>query len=106
MPAILAAHSDARLWIAGTGPYERRLREQAARLGVAHRVEIRAIPAAEREQMASELSRAAVVVLLSEYETQPLAILEAVALGRPAVVADTSGLTELARHGLAVAIPL
>jgi glycogen synthase len=106
LPAILRRRPDARLWIAGRGPYERTLRKQAAALGVADRVEIRAIPAAERDRMASELGRAALVVLLSEYETHPLAILEAVALGRPALVADTSGLSELAERGLAVAIPL
>jgi glycosyltransferase involved in cell wall biosynthesis len=56
--------------------------------------------------MAAELSRAAVVTLLSEYETHPLAALEAIALGRPTQVADTSGLSELASRGLATAIPL
>lgn len=106
LPAILAARPDARLWIAGNGPYKQRLLEQAARLGVADRVEIRAIPADQRLRMAEEIGRVALVVLLSEYETQPLAILEAVALGRPVLVANTSGLTELAERGLAVAVPL
>ena len=41
----------------------------------------------------------ALVVLFSEYETHPLAVLEALSLGRPALVADTSGLSELARTG-------
>jgi glycosyltransferase involved in cell wall biosynthesis len=44
--------------------------------------------------------------LLSEYETQPLGILEAIALGRPALVADTTGLHEIAAQGLARAIPV
>ena len=56
--------------------------------------------------MAQELERASLVVLLSEYETQPLAILEALALGRPALVANTSGLGELAEQGLAKGIPI
>ena len=56
--------------------------------------------------MARELSKVALVVLLSEYETQPAAVLEGLALGRPALVADTSGLSELATRGLARAIPL
>ncbi|HEU5098935.1 MAG TPA: hypothetical protein VFU22_07950, partial [Roseiflexaceae bacterium] len=37
---------------------------------------------------------------------QPAAIMEALALGRPALVADTSGLHELAEQGLVQAIPL
>jgi glycosyltransferase involved in cell wall biosynthesis len=106
LPAILAARPDARLWIAGVGPYESELRRLADRLGVADRVEIRAIPADDRTAMAAELSRAAVVTLLSEYETHPLAAMEAIALGRPTLVADTSGLSELASRGLATAIPL
>jgi glycosyltransferase involved in cell wall biosynthesis len=106
LPAILEQRPDARLWIAGSGPYEGALRKQAAALGVAERVEIRAVPPSERERMAREIGAASLVVLLSEYETQPLAVLEAAALGRPALVADTSGLSELAERGLAAAIPL
>ena len=56
--------------------------------------------------MAEEVSQAALVVLLSEYETHPIAVLEAIALGRPALVAATSGLNEIADRGLAQAIPL
>jgi glycosyltransferase involved in cell wall biosynthesis len=75
-------------------------------LGVNDHVEIRAVPVADRTAMARELSRAALVLLLSEYETLPIAVLEAIALGRPVLVADTSGLSELAERGLVRAIPL
>jgi glycosyltransferase involved in cell wall biosynthesis len=105
-PYILKEKPEARLWIAGTGPYEMDLRRLAAKLGVANRVDIRAVPAADRGAMALELSRVGLVVLLSEYETQPIAILEALALGRPVLVADTSGLRELAERGLARAVPV
>jgi glycosyltransferase involved in cell wall biosynthesis len=106
LPAVLRARPDARLWILGGGPYEEPLRALAARLGIADRVEIRAIPSEERNQMADALGGAALVVLLSEYETHPLAVLEAVALGRPVLVAATPGLAELAERGLAVSIAL
>ena len=106
LPAVLAERPDVRLWIAGAGEFEHELRRQADALGVSDRIDIYAVPASERERMAGELARAALVLLLSEYETQPLAILEAAALGRPALVADTSGLSELAERGLAVSIPL
>jgi glycosyltransferase involved in cell wall biosynthesis len=106
MPAILAALPDARLWIAGEGPYEPALRRLAARLRVAGRVEIRAVPMRSRGAMAVALAGAALVTLLSEYETHPLTVLEAAALGRPVLVAATSGLQELADHNLAQAIPL
>jgi glycogen synthase len=106
LPWILERQPDARVWIAGSGPYEPELQSLARRLGVENHVEIRAIPPSQREAMAAELSRASLVVLLSEYETQPAAVLEGLALGRPALVADTSGLSELGRRGLARAIPL
>jgi glycosyltransferase involved in cell wall biosynthesis len=106
LPAVLRERPDARVWIAGSGPYEPQLRSLAQELGVADRVEIRAVPAADRQAMARQLSRVALVALLSDYETQPLAVLEGLALGRPALVADTSGMSELARRGLARAVPL
>jgi glycogen synthase len=106
LPDILRQHPDARLWIAGSGPYEAELRSQAEQLGVAERVDIHAVPPSEREQMAQELSQVDLVVLLSEYETHPIAVLEALSLGRPALVADTSGLSELGRKGWARTVPL
>jgi len=106
LPYILPQVPDVHLWIAGVGPYESDLKQLAQKLNVSDRVEIRDVPATERVRMAEELSQAALVVLLSEYETHPIAALEAAALGRPVLVADTSGLRELADRGLAKAIPL
>ncbi|HEX9013870.1 MAG TPA: glycosyltransferase family 4 protein, partial [Anaerolineaceae bacterium] len=101
LPYILEQKPDARLWIAGTGPYEPELRRLARKLGVQDQVEIRAVPSGDRQRMAAELSRASLAVMLSEYETHPLAVLEALSLGVPALVADNSGLRELADAGLA-----
>ena len=106
MPHILASRPDATLWIAGSGPYERKLRQQADRLGVADRVTIEAVPAHAGDELAARLGAVDVVVLLSEFETHPLAVLEALTLGRPVVVADTSGLRELAERGQARSVPL
>lgn len=106
LPHVLQQRPDARLWIAGSGPYETELRRQAGQLGVADRVEIRAVPPAERAQMAQELSRADLVTLMSDYETHPIAALEALALGCRVLVANTSGLRELADDGLTAAVPL
>jgi glycogen synthase len=105
-PEIARRRSDARLWLAGRGPYESELRKKALQLGVADRVEIRGVPAGDRRQMAAELSRVKVAVLLSEFETQPIAALEALAAGCRLVVADTPGLSVLADEGLAREVPL
>jgi glycosyltransferase involved in cell wall biosynthesis len=106
LPDILRQVPNARVWIAGVGPYEGELRQLARRLGVADRVEFRTIPAADRQAMANALARAALVVLLSEFETHPIAALEALALGRPLLVACSPGLQELAARGWARSVPL
>jgi glycosyltransferase involved in cell wall biosynthesis len=106
VPHLIARRPDVRLRIAGSGPYEPELRRLATRLGIADRVEIGGIPATERAAMASLLARAGAVILMSEYEAHPLAALEAAALGRPLIVADTTGLRELAARGVARSVPL
>jgi glycosyltransferase involved in cell wall biosynthesis len=105
LPYIQRKYPDAQLLILGQGPYEVRLRNLARKVGVFNTVEIRAIPAAEREQMAMALRQAALVVLLSKYESHPIAVLEAIAQRRSVLVANTSGLKDLAEQKLVSAIP-
>lgn len=106
LPTVLEHCPDAYLQIIGTGPYESELRNLSRRLNVEDRVEIGGIAPTDREGMAQALGRAALVALLSDYETHPIAALEAASLGRPLLVADTSGLRELAVRGLARSIGL
>jgi glycosyltransferase involved in cell wall biosynthesis len=106
LPGILKQRPDARLRIVGAGPYEPDLRRLAHNLGVSERVEIGPIPPTNRQAMAALLRSAALVALLSDYETHPIAALEALALGRPLLVTHTSGLGELADQGLARSVPL
>jgi glycosyltransferase involved in cell wall biosynthesis len=103
-PHVLDAEPGARLWIGGSGPYEAELRRLATDLGIADSVEISAVPADDRAEMARRLSQVDVVVLLSDFETHPIAALETISLGRPLLVASGSGLGELAERGLARAI--
>jgi len=106
LPHIVRRRPDVHLWIAGSGSYERELRDLATRLGVEDRVRIEAVPSGSPEVLTAHLAQAALVVLLSEYETHPMAVLEAAALGRPLLLADTSGLRELAEEGIGRAIAL
>jgi glycosyltransferase involved in cell wall biosynthesis len=106
LPNVLGQCPNARLRIVGSGPYESALQRLASQLGVAERVEIGAIAADDREGMARLMGQASLVTLLSEYEAHPVSVIEAAALGRPVLVADTSGLSELAARGLARSIPL
>lgn len=105
LPHLLEHRPDARLRIVGTGPYEGELRRFAAALGLASRVEIAGVDGADRAGMARLLSCAALVLLLSDYEAHPIAVMEALALGRPVLVAHTSGLIELADRGLVRSVP-
>lgn len=106
LPKVLEQQPNARLRIVGTGPYEAELHRQAQELGVANHIEIGGIPPDDRRGMATLLASAALVTLLSDYETHPLSVIEALALRRPVLVADTSGLSELAQQGLVRAVPL
>jgi glycosyltransferase involved in cell wall biosynthesis len=105
LPYIQLKYPAAQLLILGQGPYEAALRNLARKVGVLDAVEIRAIPAKDREQMARTLERATLVTLLSEYESHPIAVLEAIALRRPMLVANTSGFKDLAEQKLVSAIP-
>ncbi|MGZ2502618.1 glycogen(starch) synthase [Rhizobium beringeri] len=97
---------DMRLRILGEGPYEAKLRQQVAELGLGNRVEIGAIPPTDRSAMADLLSSAALVVLLSDYEAHPVAVMEALSVKAPVLTTDTSGFRELAEEGLVRSIPL
>lgn len=104
LPHVLAVEPDARLWVAGSGPYEPELRRLVAELGLADKVEISAVAADDRESMARRLSQVDLVVLLSDFETHPIAALEAISVGRPLLVGTGSGLGDLAKQGLSRAI--
>lgn len=105
-PLVLGAKPDAVLRIVGNGPQEGALRRRAAALGLTDRVEFIRVPSDKPQVMAALLAEVGLVVSLSEFETHPLVALEAVASGSLPLVADTSGLSELAADGLASAIPL
>jgi glycosyltransferase involved in cell wall biosynthesis len=106
MPRIRQSIPNARLRIVGVGPYESDLRQCAEDYGVADCVEVGAISASDRSGMASLLSSASVVTLLSEYEAHPIAVIEALSMHRPVLVADTSGLREFGENRQARMVPV
>ena len=97
---------DVRLKILGSGPYEAELRRQVKKLRLEKRVTITSIPPAERQGLATLLSAADLVVLLSEYEAHPVAVMEALSLGRKVLTSNTSGFIELAQRGLIKTVQL
>jgi glycosyltransferase involved in cell wall biosynthesis len=106
MPALLDLRPDAHLAVVGRGSFEGNLHRLASRLRVEHAVTFVSFETSQREELGALLQSSQVVALLSEYEAHPVAILEALALGRKVVVADTSGLSELASEELVTAVPL
>jgi len=106
LPLLAQSRPGVRLEILGSGPYEADLLALAERLGVADRVSVRFVPPRDRGEMAVSLARAGVAVLLSEYEAHPVAVMEALTVDRPVVVARTSGLTELVELGWARGVDL
>ncbi|WP_126594127.1 glycosyltransferase family 4 protein [Dictyobacter aurantiacus] len=106
LPRVRETHPDAHLLILGAGPYETTLRKLTQQLGMTEHVTIRAIPANSRQEMMSQLSQAALVTLYSEYESQGIAIMEALALQRPVLVANTSALQEFAEKKLVRSVAL
>lgn len=106
MPLILQSAPEATLVLIGSGPFEARLREMAAELRIGDHVMFRSYGPEERGSMGRVVSDADVMCLLSDYEAHPVAVMEAIGTGTPALIADTSGLTELGEAGLATTIPI
>ena len=92
---------NARLRIVGGGPYEASLRALVARHGLDASVDIVSVPSGEMGRL---LGSASVVTLLSEYESQGLAVHEALARGCRVVVDSGSALAEVAGLEQATAV--
>jgi glycosyltransferase involved in cell wall biosynthesis len=105
-PGVLEAFPHARLRVVGSGPFAGALQRMVRELGIRDHVTIGPIPTTDRASMASLIAKASLVVLLSEYESQAIAVHEALAMGRPVLVAYTSALKELVDRSMATGIPL
>ena len=106
MPKVLEQIPDAQLRIVGIGPYESTLRDMVKKLGITEHVEIKGVPPGDGKGMSAIIAQANLVTLLSEHEAQGIVVLEALAQGRPVLVAATSALQDFADQGLARAVSL
>lgn len=87
---------SAQLWIVGDGPLRSELEETARALGLGGSVVFKGI----RNDISTLIAQSDVVVLPSTREGLSLAVMEAMAVGRPVVVSNIGGLPELVFHGL------
>jgi glycosyltransferase involved in cell wall biosynthesis len=92
---VRATHPDVRFVFVGSGPLEEKLRQQASRLGLDGTVLFLGF----REDAQRVTRSFDVFALASEYEGLSIALIEALALGRAAVVPDVGGLGEVIRNG-------
>jgi glycosyltransferase involved in cell wall biosynthesis/O-antigen/teichoic acid export membrane protein len=91
--AAASPHIAGQLVIAGTGPDEQRLRDQAAQLSITDRVRfVGWIAGAAKYQL---LAAARLVVVPSRYETFGIVAIEALATGTPVVAFDIPCLREV-----------
>ncbi|MDS1028966.1 glycosyltransferase family 4 protein [Bacillota bacterium LX-D] len=97
-PAILANEPSAQFWIAGNGPMEQELKQQARALGIEHRVNFLGYINAEMRDRI--FRRVSLAVFPSLYEPFGIVTLEAMAAGVPVVVSDTGGMGQIVTHGV------
>lgn len=90
---MLVQMPDLRLVIVGDGPLRRELGERATHLGVADRVEFRAVM--PQRELGRLYSAADVLLLTSEREGWPNVVLEAMASGTPVVGFDVGAAGEM-----------
>jgi glycosyltransferase involved in cell wall biosynthesis len=98
---VLREHPEAHLRVVGDGPLQPQLQAQARRLRIDHSVEWRA----PTPQVEAVFRSASLFVLPSRYEGMPLALLEAQALGLPAVAFDCpTGPAEIIGEGSGIVV--
>jgi glycosyltransferase involved in cell wall biosynthesis len=93
---LAAAHPDLKLLIAGDGPEQGALAREIARLGLGGR----AFLLGARADVADLLAISDLVVGASLWEGTSLALMEAMAAGRPLAVTDIPGNRELLQDGV------
>ena len=96
LPMILAQCPDAKLIIAGTGPWSEELRHRARGLGVEAKVYLTGY--VDDATLDALYRWAEVAVFPSTYEPFGIVALEAMARGTPVVVTDVGGLAEIVAH--------
>jgi len=94
-PSVLKREARALLLLAGDGPEEHRLRTQVAALGLAGSVRFLGF----REDIASLLACAELLVLPSLNEGFGMVLLEAMAMGSPVVASAVGGVPEVVLDG-------
>ena len=95
LAAVRGRIPEAELWVAGDGPLRPQAERLAGELGVAGAVRF----LGHREDVPELLASAECVLLTSDYEGSPLAVVEAMAAGVAVASTDAGGAGELVQPG-------
>lgn len=107
MESIVSEHPSAHLHIVGNGPLEGALADQADSRGIADSITMHGYVARHSEELLDLYRRSSLFLLPSDWEGQPLVLLEAWASGIPIVGADAVGIREFVRKtGYGTVTPL
>ncbi len=98
LPRVLAANPKVKLVIAGKGPYLDELKHRAYQLGIYHRIYFAGY--VDDNTRNALFQSADVAVFPSLYEPFGIVALEGMAAGRPVIVSDTGGMSEIVNHGI------
>lgn len=97
MALLRSRRSPIRAVLVGDGPLARVVSRQVSALGLDETVSIR--PAVPHDELIGMIKAADVLVLPSTQEGTPVAVLEAMSLGKPVIASAVGGLTELILEG-------
>lgn len=98
---VLTRHPGARFLLVGQGPLAETLRAEAQRL----KLDGRLVFAGFRPDAVSLMAASDVFVLSSIHEGLPVALLEAMALGKPSVVTRVGGIPEATDEASSILVP-
>ncbi|THU03708.1 glycosyltransferase family 4 protein [Lampropedia puyangensis] len=108
MPEVLKLRPDVRLKIAGFGPEEEALAEQVRSLSLGHAVQfLGAVPQADLPALYQQAALFVAPFIRAESGDQeglPVALMEAVACGCPAIAGDVAGLQDIFDDSVRVCI--
>jgi glycosyltransferase involved in cell wall biosynthesis len=100
LDALALVDRDVHLDLVGDGVLRGALEERAARLGVDDRVTFHGWR--PKEEVAERLRQADVFVITSHYDSNPCAVIEALASGLPVVATAVGGIPEMVSDGMGV----
>ncbi len=98
MPVVLGSFPDAKLIFVGRGNDQKKLQEQAKKLGLEKNVVFKGF--IDEEELKTAFASCDLFVLSSLWEVLPIAILEAMSSGKPIVCTDAGGDAELVADGV------